>query len=97
MKQLQIHEAKSRVPEQFRNRTFFSVFDAWQYHFVSDDRLCERCMEFAVEQLFAGNDIRFRFPYLEIHDEDEIQVNVHVHCRCFLTRMVNVNDPRFTE
>ncbi len=92
-----LHEAKTRIPEEFRYRTYFSIYDGWLYHFVSDDRLCERCAEFAVEQLFAGNDIRFRFPYLEVIDTEEIEVNVHPHCRCYLTRMVNVNDPRWTE
>lgn len=47
-----------------------------------------------MEHFFAGNDIRFRFPHLEVVDSEEIKVNVHRYCRCYLTREVNVNDPR---
>jgi len=61
---------------------------------VFDDRTCERCLPHA--GLYAGNDLRVAFPYLEIIDEDLIYANVHPRCRCYLVRTVNIMDPRKT-
>ena len=79
-------EAKSRIPDEYRDFTFFGHGDFWVYHAVLDDRTCERCQDYAEGDLLNGSFIRGAFPYLEIQDEDTIQVNAHPNCRCWLER-----------
>lgn len=74
--------------------TYFSIFDLWQYHKISDDKLCDICEELAAEGTYNGNALRSRFPDLTIQDHDTIAVNRHPWCRCQLVRISNPEDPR---
>lgn len=78
-----------RKPEVYRTRTFFSKFDLWRYVPVFDEKLCDRCREYAMTQFFKGTELRKEFPYLTIRDEDTINAKVHPNCRCELWRILD--------
>ena len=69
--------------------TFFSEHDVWQYHVVSDDRLCPLC-DMLKDMVFRGDTLAARFPYLVIDNENRLDAHNHMprddNCRCYLTR-----------
>jgi len=76
-----------RIPEGFPQAiTFFSIHDVWQFHGVFDEKICPECIDNNF-QLYHGNDLRDKFPNLEITDIDRIEANVHPNCRCWLSRI----------
>jgi len=83
-----VQEAKARIFVS-TPKTFFSVNDIWQYVEISDDKLCANCVFNAAwnDGIYSGDELRRKFPYLEILDEDTIRVEEHPNCRCVLTRM----------
>jgi len=67
--------------------SYFTKFDLWLYHAVTDTKLCDRCAAFHKEFIFSGVHLQSKFPYLMIVDNNTIRVNVHPNCRCYLTRL----------
>jgi len=80
-------DALKRIPHELRYVTFFSKEDVWVYHFVSDDRICERCRTYGMQEYFAGNELRKEFPDLVIQSTEVLYASVHPNCRCYLTRL----------
>lgn len=66
---------------------FFTEDDKWMFHAVLDYKLCDQCLSFAQTMRYRGDELKDKFPYLEVVSSDKIMANIHNHCRCFLTRM----------
>ncbi len=80
------HEAKQRIPDNLKDRTFFGANDHWIYHTEDDDRVCSDCKMFD-GALFTGEDLRRMLPDLDVVGGDMMMVNIHPSCRCFLVRV----------
>jgi len=93
MKIIDIVRAVTVVQEAIKRKplgldiSFFSQYDLWIYHAVLDDRLCLTCLDNEKTPRIFGNELRAKFPYLEIIDENTINAKVHPNCRCLLTRI----------
>ena len=81
-------DALQRKPEEYKTQSFFGELDLWKYIPVYDEKLCDKCAEYAATQYFWGPELRKNFKYLEIVDENTIDANVHINCRCFLARVI---------
>lgn len=74
-------DAITRIPEEYRNHSFFSEADFYIYlPEAFDEKLCLRCRDYAYVAFFKGSQLRSEFKYLTIEDEDTIKPNVHPNC-----------------
>jgi hypothetical protein len=88
-----IVEAKARLfHPDLVGKGIFSALTVWHYRGHYDDKSqCVHCKELDNRD-FLGNEIRARFPDLEVIDEYTIYVNLHMtlwgadNCRCYLWR-----------
>ena len=84
---IEVLEAFKRIPEEFREFTFFGAEDRWLYIKSGNPKLCEDCLGYDGE-VFYGDSLRVEFPYLRIIDENTINPNVHPNCECVLFRVL---------
>ncbi len=81
-----VQEAKKRIDFPVRpGVTFFSESDVWQFQAVVDTKTCDVCSHLDMQD-FRGNELRTKFPFLDVIDEGMIQAHVHPNCRCFMNR-----------
>lgn len=87
-----VFEAQKRIPYDLRAHSFFSKMDLWQYIAITDDKTCETCLDYDT-RFFTGDELRSKFPHLQIISEDQILARVHMTlwnqdtCRCVLQRI----------
>ena len=97
--------AVKRIPEEWHIKTFFSIYDLWQYYGLGDpESECETCLGYD-GKVFSGDQLRHVFPDLIIEGPDDIYPNVHMTlwgkdtCKCKLIRVnldkVNVENLDF--
>lgn len=91
-------EAQDRIPDEYRDFTFFSVHDIWRFELHRSPGTCEACEELEGSS-WPGSQLRTPFPYLTILDADTIggpdagDGLVHKNCRCRLRRVVEDGKP----
>jgi hypothetical protein len=86
IKQIDLHEAKKRIPIEYGNVSFFGENDEWLYISSYALAMCDVCGGYDNDHYF-GPDLRGAFPYLTIIDENNIYAGVHPHCGCILSRV----------
>ena len=82
--------AKRRIPEEYKPQSFFGHLDLWDYRSHFDEKLCEKCEENMLKDVYRGSELQGKFPYLEIKDVNTIEVNEHPNCRCELWRITYI-------
>jgi len=84
-----VREAKKRIDFPIRyGTTFFSYLDFWMWQAELDTKVCPICLQHEKTEVFIGNHLRVKFPYLLILDENTIEPRAHPNCRCLLVRFV---------
>lgn len=76
--------------------TYFSVNDEWVYWAEMDNKVCDNCLENEFNT-FTGNQLRSKFPYLEIGGIELVWAKVHPNCRCKLIRVLRFDRYNWTE
>lgn len=84
-------DAYKRISEKLSGHSYFGRYDLWKYEGKYDKKICEKCLNFALNPYYIGTELRRkdRFPYLIIIDANTIEVRVHFHCRCLLHRVTS--------
>ena len=77
-------EAVRRIPDGIsRRRPFFTQGTLW--FFLATAGACPTCQGYS-GSIFAGDELRSEFPYLNVLDEDTIAPDIHPNCNCTLHR-----------
>jgi hypothetical protein len=85
-------EAVQRIPQDTpKQLTFFSKNDEWIFTAVVDNKVCDLCLQYE-NQTFTGDELRGKFPFLEIDSLETISPKVHPNCRCHLDRILYFGD-----
>lgn len=99
---LSLEGAKKRIPDVYKNYTFYTLYDTWVYKGVPSvepgHEQCPWCADFD-GGVFAGSTLRNTFPDHQVFSADRIYVNYHQTlwkkdtCKCYLYREGSGADP----
>ena len=92
-----VEKARRRIPEEYKDHSFFGQYDIWRYEGIADQKLCERCLNFFLHgpkgsPYYVGTELRVNFPDLEIEGVNLIMPVVHPNCRCKLHRVTSSHE-----
>ena len=87
-----VYEAQKRIPDDYKDQSFFGLQDIWTYITITDDRTCDTCLMLDKGN-YIGIDLRILFPNLEIISANQILPRTHMTlwgkdtCRCTMLRL----------